>query len=532
MSWLNELSLFEREKLEADPFYYSMVKAGFSYKELLLSGWLNHKYSLRELNEKMGEKVTQFNKDKVFILLNTGSYAPAHEGHIAQMKSAYAWVKKNYPEFNIKMILSPSHDKYTLTKTEDIKPWNINARVDRLYELMKKDNDLTPENFGLDLWEGCICEYPVNFTDVIVKFMKDLSNLNYEYKIGYVFGSDLEEFINPFVYLDKPLKEKVFAFCVRRDGYDTKINKKDTNIIYLDVPKEYSAMASRKIRKEVPVKERAFYTEDMIGSYYGVRADNELALKEWVKKYPSETCLINEAYDEFLTSLCGIFEKFTGVKSLKIDLNVQCEIVEKLDKKDNIINLDIGTNHLTKHKVDYTRLFIPASDQLYTLNMSIRPEVLKSEIICNIAPGEYAFMDDDIASGRTFVNISNKLKRHGVIFNKKYNLMKLYFEKMGLDYNLFDIVDGKDFLLGSYSGGLLCEIDAKEVRLPYFMSFINLYTRASIKPSLWLDFQKEIDLLNKKFFTKCDFIKKEDINEDLRSIIDHHKQQRLYDFFA
>lgn len=65
-----------------------------------------------------------------------------------------------------------------------------------------------------------------------------------------------------------------------------------------------------------------------------------------------------------------------------------------------------------------------------------------------------------------------------------------------------------------------------------FLAGSNLYMRFVNSLIKKVRFQKEIDLLNKKFFTKCDFIKKEDINEDLRSIIDHHKQQRLYDFFA
>lgn len=528
ISWFNNLPSFEKEKLKADPFYYSMVLAGFSYAEIVSSGWLNHNYSLSELQKKMGETVTQFG-DKVFILLNTGSYAPAHEGHIAQMKAAKKWVNKNYPDYHVKMILSPSHDKYTLTKSEDIKPWNINARVDRLYELIKKDKELNPENFGLDLWEAAICEYPVNFTDVIMKFKRDLDNLGFKYKIGYVFGSDLEEFILPFSSLEKEMKSDYFAFCVKREGYNPVIDVKADNVVYLDVDKKYSEMASRKIRKDILVNDKCFYTNNKSEAFYGVRQDNPIALKKWQERHPRYKSHINMAYDAFLTNLCGIIEKFTGVPVLKIDFEVQAEIVKSLNKSENLINLDIGTNHLTNNKIDYTRLFIAGSDQLYTDEMVLRPEV---EFETEIAPGVYAFMDDDIASGKTYLNVENKLKGKGVIFNKSFNLMKLYCEKKGLKYNLFDIVDAKDFLLGSYSGGLLCKVGEKNVRLPYFSSFINLYTRASIKPSLWLDFQKEVEEINKYFFKECFFLKKEDLDSNLLSVLEENNQDFVYNWIS
>ena len=87
-SWWNNLTTFEKEKLEADPFYMSMVKAGYDYKALQRSGWLNHAYSYEQMQKINKRTATQFGKQDIFILLNTGSYAPAHQGHIEQLKVA------------------------------------------------------------------------------------------------------------------------------------------------------------------------------------------------------------------------------------------------------------------------------------------------------------------------------------------------------------------------------------------------------------------------------------------------------------
>lgn len=527
-SWWNNLTTFEKEKLEADPFYMSMVKAGYDYETLQRSGWLNHAYSYEQMQKINKRTATQFGKQDIFILLNTGSYAPAHQGHIEQLKVARSWVKEHYPDYHTVMCLSPSHDKYVLTKSEDILPWNINNRVDKLYEIMSQDSSVSHEELVLDLWEAVACEYPVNFTDVIIKFAQDLQDLNINFKIGYVFGSDNEEFLLPFAHLPESLADQFFAFCVKRHGFELHINSQANNVIYLNTHEIYSALASRNLRKNTVIKHQAFYTKDENTSFYAVRQDASLALKKWWHAYPEYTEQLNMSYQAFHKDLCAVLEAFTQKPVKSINLDTQLILAKEIAKTTAVLNLDLATNTQAGQALDYTRIFTLASDQRRPNAMVKRPEASK-EAIQKYAPGAYAFMDDDIASGKTFELISQNLAKQGISFNTQYNLTELYCEKQSWQYNLFDIVDTKDFLFGAYSGGLLCETSHGSLRLPYFMRFINLYTRASIKPSKWLMFQEEINRLNIAFFKQNHFLCDKDIEKGLKSFL--NVKGKLDDWF-
>lgn len=514
---INSLSSFEKDKLEADKFYFSQYQNGHSYKSLQRSGWLNHCYSLEEMNKVYDSLYSQFyhyiNNNEIFILLNTGSYAPTHAGHINMMKKAKEKIKSLGLSSNPIMVMSPSHDKYVLTKSEDISHWNINNRIEKLYEevaLFPKDSD---DVYLVDTWEAVCCDYPVNFTDVIIKYIKDLDKLNINYKIGYVFGSDNEEFIFPFENLSKEDKSKFYAICVERDNYPFHINSKEENIIYIKSDIDYSHLNSRSIRKKIinekSFKYKSFYCDNE-KSFYAVREDSDLALKKWIEKYPNKKEVLQRSYKEFHEGLKKVLSLYTKHKTQTIELDVQREIVSKINEKS--LNLDVGTHELSTYMINYGRVFLPGAVQAIPEEMVKRPE---NTVETNIPPGEYIFVDDDIASGKTFELMSKILGEKGIIFKDKVNLTQKYCEKIDIEYNLFDIVDTKDFLLGSYSGGLICKIQDKVIRLPYFSKYINLYTRATIPYSDISSFNRKILSLNKIFFKQNPFLMSADLNEDL-----------------
>jgi nicotinic acid mononucleotide adenylyltransferase len=528
-SWYKDLSEFEKEKLSSDRFYLAQALGGHTYQSLCASGWLNHLYSHEELNKVQSSFYTPFEhyageKKEIFILLNTGSYAPAHMGHISLLKRAKEKVIQLGLADNPVMVLSPSHDKYVLTKSSDIKEWNINKRIDHLSKTIqdypyKKDDD----NFLIDPWEAAYCEYPVNFTDVIIKYVKDLESLGINYKIGYVFGSDNEQFLYAFSELSKIDKTKFFAICVEREGYPIKINSNSENVLYAENKDEFFSMKSRDIRKNpyAYTPEHAEFDSSLCynrNGFYAVRHDSAIALKAWIENYPEKERQLKDSYVVFHNELKALFKEFTKVEIKGIDLDFQRSLVERFSKEFKCINLDIGTNDINgMQALNYGRIFVPASMQEKPIKMINRPEAAKNEN--NILPGEYVFIDDDIASGNTLRLIQKILLKDGITFQKYINLAKEYFEANDTKFLLFDIVDTKDFLFGSYSGGLICEINSKPLRLPYFSKYVNLQSRANIEYTDINSFNKKLLELNKMFFIKNSYLTLKDINQDLKEFI-------------
>lgn len=529
LSWYTDLSDFEKTKLKSDRFYWSQAQAGHEYKSLKNSGWLNHEYSIGDLHNVQESFYTPFEhyageKKEVFILLNTGSYAPAHMGHVSLLKKAKSSIVSLGLSDNPVMVLSPSHDKYVLTKSPDILEWNINNRMNMLskviHEYPNKDND---DIFLIDPWEAVYCKYPINFTDVISKYVKDLERLGIDYKIGYVFGSDNEQFLYAFSELNNRDKEKFYAICVEREGYPTQINSSAENVIYIRDKDKFYNLKSRDIRKTEKTINREPGYEEIDSSlgynkngFYCVRDDAYLALQDWSKNYPGKAEQLKSSFKEFHNGLKDILQKYTKVKTQTVDLNTQRIIVQKLAKQFDCINLDNGTNDIKNmHALSLGRIFVPASMQEQPIKIINRPESVTKLDDHKIPPGEYVFIDDDIASGTTLKLIGKILMKDGISFKKYINLAKEYCEENGLNYLLFDIVDTKDFLLGAYTGGLICEVGGKAVRLPYFSQYINLNTRASIQYSDIVEFNKEILNLNKVFFKKNPYLKIKDINKEL-----------------
>lgn len=515
---LSELTDFEREKLEQDIFYYGMYLAGFSYSQLKESGWLNHLYSKDELRKTIDSQtsfIPHYSKNnEISIILNTGSYAPAHHGHIEMLLSA----EKKLEELGllteaVVKILSPSHDKYVLTKSEDIKVWNIDKRLRHLHNLVDEIGD---EQLLVDIWESIYCSYPVNFTDVILKYVRDLDKQNIKYKIFYVFGSDNECFLHAFSCLNENLKNKFYGVCVQRDDYPVKINSLESNIIYVDDSKS-SHLQSRNLRKNLPVTVdkniQSFYS---YGGFYAVRKDNSSALSSWIDSFPEHKEQLVLTYNDFHNELKKTIHQYLGVEMLTVDLEVQRAILKDVLSGKNIINLDLGTNadeSVNQYPLNKGRLFNPSSRQNRPIKMLGRTDCgLKNK---EIPPGDYWFVDDDIASGQTYSLIEKELSFSNIKFIGKLNLTKSYCDLIGKDYELFDIVDTKDFLLGTYSGGLICEYWGKAVRVPYFANFVNLYSRASIPHSFIKSFNQDVLKLNHVFFAKNSFLKIKNLEKSL-----------------
>ncbi len=258
------LSNFEKEKLFADKFYLAMAKCGFTIDDLKRSGWLNHAYSLKEMQELYKNHSSYYNrfnrisqpntilpiKEEINILFTTGSFAPMHMGHVEMMEQSAQLLKSS--GINIDhIIISPSHDNYVLTKTPGelgTKNWDINKRLSIISELIK-DKPL----FDVDTWESIVCAYAVNFTDVLFYLESYFSKLAKKVNLYYVFGSDNIAFIdcfNSFNAADKSnFTNNYGAVCVERSTHPIlNIAKYNNSNLFFLRNLEHSSLSSSHIR--------------------------------------------------------------------------------------------------------------------------------------------------------------------------------------------------------------------------------------------------------------------------------------------
>jgi nicotinic acid mononucleotide adenylyltransferase len=524
MEWLKQLPIECEKKLLNDVFYRSMVEHGLSYSDLLESGWINTLYSDQENKENykvyssnIPNHIFTSNKDEFCILLNTGSYAPSHFGHIEMMLQAKIAVEAIGHEIDM-IVLSPSHDSYVLNKSEDIKDWCIHRRIKSLQQTINEfpfDNKNDQSLFSIDTWESLFCNCPINFTDVIFKIEQNINNyFNKRVKVFYVFGSDNQLFINSFKFIPEYFKSKYFAVCVQRDGYPIEVKEKSENIIYT-TNKNYFYEQSREIRKKTNANNYSQLTHKET-DIYGVRLDSSFALKNWINIYPQYEKQLNDTYFIFSENLkFGLFQATEVQTESILEIEQKKYVLSLIKQNPNILNLDSCTNYFGgQFNLELSRLFSLSSQQEHPISIVSRGEENK-----NLLPGDYWLVDDDIASGNTVRLVKEKLTSQGINITKEISLLELFIQNNYHSKTIYDIVDTRDFLLGTNGGGLVCQTIDGNIRFPYFSPWINLNTRAKIPYQKIKEFNLFILNANIEFFKTNSFITLNDIPSGLKSFL-------------
>ena len=176
-----------------------------------------------------------------------------------------------------------------------------------------------------------------------------------------------------------------------------------------------------------------------------------------------------------------------------LNLSEQLELANKQLQYKNCISLD--TYFKGTYNIETSRLFDISEYQHTYLYLTSRPgfDSIKEQIV-QIKPGKYILVDDDSATGKTIKEVLSLLPKNVEIVDK-------YLLASMLKNKIYDIVDLRDFIIGSQNGGLIVRFNNDLiVRAPYVMPYVCLKTRAS----LWCEKEKEFSLklweLNKKFY--------------------------------
>ena len=453
-------------KLLKDRRYKRLYDKSEKVQEVVDAGFFDDK--IEDLDYDLNFLTTPWHKlkkKKGVVLMSTGGFAPVHEGHIQMMESAKELLESKGFEV-IGGYLSPSHDVYVQSKDKNMP--SIGSRIKALHEKVSDNSWLM-----VDPWEGRFTKSSINFTDVIDRTKYYLEKRGFEVDIAYVFGSDNQDFVKAFG------KEEL-CVCVQRKS-QIKRNSFEGFNFWID-EKEHAHVSSTIIRQELS---KADDKKDP--SIYLIRDDREFGLKG------------DEEFFQGLEKALKNSVLHLKIETVRIPLSRQKTLIENIEGK--FINLDSCTDK--GHKLDFCRNFGLADGQVKSFELIERPgyKSLKEQIK-KLESGTFDLVDDDIASGTT-IRFLKSLLPPTVQINKSIALSHLFWmdndNLSKLDYEFYDIVDFRDFLVGSHQGGLVVE---KEYRVPYMLPYVHNTFRSKLSADKEFEFSKTLWTLNVAYYSK------------------------------
>jgi len=532
-------------KVVRDPFYKTLVSHLKSFNELYEAGFFLDTLEPSEVNDlnfQPGECRTPIhqvamNLEKIkklknpVVLLCTGAFSPIHNGHVGMMQKA----RETLEEQGYQVVggyFSPSHDEYVSKKHNGEANFPAAHRI-YLSQVAVSNTDW----LFVDPWEARYLPTDVNFTDVVARLEAYLNfylKPSVPIRVAYVFGADNAAF-------SKAFKAHGVSVCVARSDYGKQAfdavrrSCKSSETYFTVCTDLLSEISSTNVRKWktglIPDAITRMYfgwrlnmlrdTEGVLPpkKLYVLRDDRSWALKHWQSKSSPES--LQTASEKFLHDLTLLLtqsfrhvlapDRAQNIEVVVYSLEDQMNYVKQLSQKERLLNLDVCTNEQGMASVQVSRLFALCNGQVRAERLVPRPGYGELEKqLQKIKAHDYTLIDDDIASGST-ISMLMALLPEDVRVNKirtltEYsNSVYLNSHLKSVNADLFDMVDLRDFIFGSSSGGLVIELpDKKLARAPYSLPYISLTTRASIPPSTEMQFTKEIWKLNYEFFSSLD----------------------------
>lgn len=482
-----------------DKFYLAYYLQTLSQERLRAAGYIeNASVSHDEKKQtqwsilpllKIGKELhdVQTEKKELIVLLSTGGFYPIHQGHFFMMSKA-----KKALELEGKKVIggffSPSHQNYIRSKFY-AKNYTQREHIDLLAQSVANHPWL-----DIWLWEYLENKEPINFTDVIIRLEFELAKhlkTTLPVKVAYVFGGDNATFSYAFlergtgICLSRPGAEKIFD-QVRKDPLFLGKN----NIYFLN--EGSLAFASAAIRKKNTFSEKN-------GCKTIHLREDDLFYQLWLKK-KSPGDLIrkkNQFLEQFAHTLKTAYSREANEFSIQIKSSShQALEIKKLFPDKTILSVD--PCYVAEFNLGVSRYFRFGLPEI-KLGFSARPEEQSlTQQLLSLPKQSYCLVDDDCFTGKTIEFIKK-------ILHKEHIVEEIYVSTTGQAKNeIAEIIDLRDFIVGSYYGGLVALLPNKKIaRVPYIYPFVLPSLRYHCPAEANFSLSLEIWKSNSEFFSGC-----------------------------
>lgn len=365
-----------------------------------------------------------------YILVTTGAFSPVHNGHLTMMEKAKRIIER---EGNLVagMYFCPGHDSYVGTKHNGTAGIPAAERIHMLE--LALDQDIN-NGMMVDPWAARYLPCEVNFTDVLRRMRRYMNqHFRKDLKYAYVYGSDNE-------------------------GFSLVLEGSDFRAMPIPRTEESSTAVRQGASNLLPAVVKDYLRNAWPTGVYQIRDDQcgDHTLRNQVISLLSSTMAPNPIE--------------------VMDVNDQRRRGREIVGDKPTISMDPffqGT-----HRIDVCRAFQAADFQAKGY-MTHRPGTDDLYEQVGIIPkGDYILVEDDVATGRSIAHVKSYLAGAGINITEDLILANLDTQPD----DILDVVDARDFMLDAPQGGLVVWRLDYRCRAPYLLPFVNLSTRAMVRP--------------------------------------------------
>ena len=435
--------------------------------------------------EKLRKKIEAIRDDRqrIAVLLTTGGMAPIHNGHIEMMEKAREIVEgRGYQVLG--GYFAPGHDSYVGQKYGGTAAIPAEHRC-AMVELACQDSDW----LDCDPWATRYMPAELNFTD-IVRRLTDYIYFHFSVavEVFYVFGSDNAGFEAVLPKHSVVIDRTQLSSKLAREGNHDHLHPK---------VRDYLLTWDKEDTGELP---------------YLIRNEENLAIDFWALKVGKG----DNSADRWKNGIADLEKRRIQLQST-IRLGI-AQVFKNLGHTNKVHLMPVSQQALEAHNVigDRKRIsletFVPATytiqssryfamsqAQIKPLYRAERPGTAFLEDQVKVIPaGEYVLVEDDTVTGETIKAALSLLPPEVKITEQV--ILSDFGDYKGTEY--YDVVDLRDFIVGSKDGGLcLLMSDGAKVRAPYAAPYVSLRSRAKIPASAELEISRIIWQANVRFFS-------------------------------
>lgn len=425
-------------------------------------------------------------KRRFAVLVTTGGMAPIHNGHIAMMESARDIAAQQ--GFDVLAgYFVPGHDSYVGQKYGGTAAIPAEHRC-AMVELATQQSDW----LDCDPWASRYMPAEINFTDVVRRLDSYITHqTGILVDVIYVYGSDNAGFS----------ESGRISICVPRSEISSKLAR-EGNHDHLD-PKvrDYLLSWDKLDTGELP---------------YLIRNEENMAIEHWTLKVPIEELEKRRIQLQSAVRL-GIAQLFKTLgqsnKVHLLPLSEQTRRAREVIGDRKTISLDPFFRG--DRRIDSTRYFAISEAQFKPLFRGERQNYVSlKEQGAAIPAGDYLIVEDDCVTGGTIASAMSILPNNVNITGKV--ILSDYSDHAGTEY--YDVVDLRDFIVGSLHGGLsVITGNGAKARVPYALPYVSLRARAKIPAQVEMEVSRIVWQANVRFFTGLD-ITLGDCDDGLQSL--------------